>query len=323
MIRILAILTILLLTATVASAQNDDAETVILHVGPNTQSCVGVGPQDCLIVRFDDEDDLTFFYDNIEGFEFEQGFEYTLEVVVTEIDNPPADASSLQYELVEIVQQYPASLEGKVWELQSLYGDEIDDPTRYQFTIGFEESFLKADCNNVGTIITQDPFNIETTVSTQVFCGEDSRDVDYIFAINDASMMSIENGELILQSPEGQLRFAPPSIEDIEWRVETVGSIASIIMLDESTPYTLSIEDDVASMTLVCNQAGADVTFNGAVMTFGEVETEEELCESNPLEGQFPPEEAVYYITPDGQLGLSDQNSTFYTLVNPDSSADE
>ncbi len=75
--------------------------------------------QNCLVVRYSDEEELSFFYDSIQGFIFEQGFEYTLLVNVTEIENPPADASSLQYELVEVLQKFPAESYDRVWEVQS------------------------------------------------------------------------------------------------------------------------------------------------------------------------------------------------------------
>lgn len=48
------------------------------------------------------------FYDQIQGFEFEPGFTYELRVRVSNVDHPPADASSLRYELVEVVDKRPA-----------------------------------------------------------------------------------------------------------------------------------------------------------------------------------------------------------------------
>jgi len=45
------------------------------------------------------------FYDKIEGFNFVPGNAYQLTVNVINVENPPADASSKKYELVEIVKQ--------------------------------------------------------------------------------------------------------------------------------------------------------------------------------------------------------------------------
>jgi hypothetical protein len=65
--------------------------------------CVGVDPQKCLLYKENLADKWTYFYDTIEGFEYEEGYTYEIEVAVTKIDNPPADGSSLQYVLVKII----------------------------------------------------------------------------------------------------------------------------------------------------------------------------------------------------------------------------
>ena len=47
------------------------------------------------------------FYSQIEGFEYEEGYTYELLVQVDPVENPPADASSLNYTLMEIVDKQP------------------------------------------------------------------------------------------------------------------------------------------------------------------------------------------------------------------------
>jgi len=42
------------------------------------------------------------FYNTIEGFDYQPGYIYDLKVVVEQVDNPPADGSSLKYTLQEI-----------------------------------------------------------------------------------------------------------------------------------------------------------------------------------------------------------------------------
>ena len=76
-----------------------------LFVNSNLVDCVGVAKQQCMLVKENLDDDWEFFYDAIEGFEFEQGFVYKLKIKVTEIKNPLADASSLKYSLVEILEK--------------------------------------------------------------------------------------------------------------------------------------------------------------------------------------------------------------------------
>lgn len=48
-------------------------------------------------------EDFTNFYTNINGFDYEPGYEYVLKVNAEDIPNPPADGSSVKYTLVEQV----------------------------------------------------------------------------------------------------------------------------------------------------------------------------------------------------------------------------
>ena len=93
---------------TMLSVQTYAEETKTIFIGPSLMNCVGVGPQVCMMIKESPDSDWTYFYDSIEGFEYEEGFEYKLEVSITEIENPPADASSLKYELVKTVYKNPS-----------------------------------------------------------------------------------------------------------------------------------------------------------------------------------------------------------------------
>ncbi|GGB53665.1 hypothetical protein GCM10011502_28600 [Oceanisphaera marina] len=94
------------LTACTANAPQDtqkvDASTTVktVTVGPQTVDCVGVGPMKCLIV------DDAFFYDRIQGFDFEPGYEYQLKIEQRQRFSPsnvPADASLYEYRLVDVL----------------------------------------------------------------------------------------------------------------------------------------------------------------------------------------------------------------------------
>ena len=86
------------------SADLTFVEVKTFFVGPEQAECsAGAGLRQCLMVKENPDDDYTFFYDNIDGFEWEEGYDYELLVEVFNVANPPADASSLRYELVEVV----------------------------------------------------------------------------------------------------------------------------------------------------------------------------------------------------------------------------
>ena len=71
-----------------------------LYVGPALVECTGVALQRCYRIKENPDDAYSLYYDPIEGFEHQHGYEYQLLVEVITVDNPPADASSIRYRLV-------------------------------------------------------------------------------------------------------------------------------------------------------------------------------------------------------------------------------
>jgi hypothetical protein len=84
-------------------------QIVTLYVGPEQVDCVGVAPQQCLLVRESLEEDYSYFYSTIEGFNYEPGYAYELLVEKAPVEDPPADGSSIRWTLVEVVAKVPAS----------------------------------------------------------------------------------------------------------------------------------------------------------------------------------------------------------------------
>lgn len=90
-----------LLAVTLWSCSRGSEERIT--VASETRNCYGVGIQQCMLVKHNASEPWTFFYGNIEGFDYVPGYEYVLEVKKEEVKNPPADASSIRYGLVKIV----------------------------------------------------------------------------------------------------------------------------------------------------------------------------------------------------------------------------
>lgn len=86
-----------------AGESNKNVETEQLTVASAQGDCVGVAPMKCLLVKKDGQTDWEFFYNQIEGFNYEPGYEYVVEVRTEKIENPAADQSSLKYTLVNVV----------------------------------------------------------------------------------------------------------------------------------------------------------------------------------------------------------------------------
>jgi hypothetical protein len=83
-----------------------EREVLVAHF---VSDCVGVGAQQCLNVRESAEAEWTLWYDPIEGFEHEAGYEYRLMISETQVENPPADASSIRWTLIEVLEKTPVT----------------------------------------------------------------------------------------------------------------------------------------------------------------------------------------------------------------------
>ena len=67
--------------------------------------CQGEFVQLCYLVKTQGQADWEYCYDVIQGFEYEWGYVYTLEVNKTTIDNPPQDGSSIAIQLVKVLKK--------------------------------------------------------------------------------------------------------------------------------------------------------------------------------------------------------------------------
>jgi len=105
--HVLILLAVLFMLAgavlTACAAEPDITNQKTIYVGPDLVDCVGVAPQQCLLIKENPDDEWSLFYDQIEGFDFEEGHEYELIVEVHVVDEPPQDGSMLRTSLVEIV----------------------------------------------------------------------------------------------------------------------------------------------------------------------------------------------------------------------------
>lgn len=92
--------------------------------------CQGESVKLCYLVKTQGQADWEYFYDEIQGFDYEWGYVYTLEVNKTTIDNPPQDGSSIAIQLVKVLKkeavagsfELPLNMDGTVL-LENSSGD--------------------------------------------------------------------------------------------------------------------------------------------------------------------------------------------------------
>ena len=90
----------------VGPSEPEYLEVLEVTVGPTLAKCYGVGPRSCMVVNGG------LFYDGIEGFEYEAGFDYRLRIGKFDPwggSEPPQDAGRYAYRLLEQLEKTPAS----------------------------------------------------------------------------------------------------------------------------------------------------------------------------------------------------------------------
>ena len=201
---------------------SEDAKT--LFVGSELVDCVGVAPQKCMQVKESQDGEWTLFYDQIVGFEYEPGFEYELLVTEAEIENPPADSSSIEVTLVEVVSktavptQLPEgnNLQSTSWILTE-FGPS-DNLTAVlpdsEVTLNFDDGQINgsAGCNSYfGDVTVEDgSLSVGLIGSTLMACVDDGigqQEADFLAALGQANAYTLEDNQLTLQYEGGILIF--------------------------------------------------------------------------------------------------------------------
>jgi len=185
-----------------------------VYVGPRQVDCVGVAPQKCLLVKEKPGDDWTMYYDQIQGFDYEPGYEYELRIVEEEIENPPADASSIRWTLVEVVSK-TRSLEGTIWVLESYLNSEgvlVGPMPDSRATANFQEGQVggNASCNSYfGSyeLGSDGKLIIGALGMTEMYCMPDelmAQESDFLAALGLSASYLITEDNLQIEDTDGK-----------------------------------------------------------------------------------------------------------------------
>ena len=173
-----------------------EKEVLVAHF---VSDCVGVGPQKCLNVRESAEDDWTLRYDPIEGFEHEVGYDYRLMISETHVPDPPADASSIRWTLIEVLEKTPV-----------VTSDSDGNPILRPWKL---ESFgPAADLGNEATAALVEGALASLAADNPVTLGlrEEGRVGGFDGCNRYFGDFAIENGHQIVQGPKGATMMACP-----------------------------------------------------------------------------------------------------------------
>lgn len=208
------VLAILILSS--CSMFKHQSKTQTMWVNSSQTDCVGVGPQKCLLVQHGDSltDVWQNFYDGIEGFDYEPGYIYQLEVKKTLLDpsEVPADASTIKYTLVnELSKTLDPKLQiHDIYVITNISGyGEIKDlsiaPTM-EINTTKNQVFGKDACNNYSAsinLLTDTDITFGMAMATKMYCEETMPIADAFHkAFNQVKHYQYKEGFLYLMNDE-------------------------------------------------------------------------------------------------------------------------
>ncbi len=197
-------------TSLSSAEENKDLRT--LYVAAQRVDCTGVGPQTCYQVRLTPQESWNLYYGEIEGFDYEAGYEYKIKVEKIFNTNPPADAAGFRYQLVEVLDKKAPEWIGlhDIWVLESIEGTPVTvaERPRLELFPGEERIQGFAGCNQFFGKMKASAQSIQFSGigSTKMFCtGKMEMESQLLSNLAKADTYLIKNLQLILLKGKQQL----------------------------------------------------------------------------------------------------------------------
>jgi heat shock protein HslJ len=198
-----------------------------LWVNSFTVQCEGVGPMTCLQVQEGDSPEpgkWENFYSSIEGFNYEAGYIYRLRIRKETLEIVPADASSIRYVLVQLLEKTrdPKININDIWAVTAIQGEPVEMHQERQNgpLIEINLSAMRVmgsdGCNNfTGQIAEFDDRVIEfgPIATTRMMCPDMSVPDRFNSAIQLVSNYRLEPGRLVLLDGDGNELIACGKID--------------------------------------------------------------------------------------------------------------
>ncbi len=201
----------LFLLITMACTSNSEVQSKMLIVADHLEDCVGVSPQSCMLVKENPEDEWTYFYDQIEGFAYEVGYTYELLVNEIPVANPAADASSVRYELKNIVSKIPTPVNSELFKEWTVIKVKGLEQLGASPTMIFEKEDAKvtgfAGCNNYFSTykISGNTLNFGPAGATRMLCPDMSVEDVFLKHLPNIARFEIVKKELYLYDQNDEL----------------------------------------------------------------------------------------------------------------------
>jgi heat shock protein HslJ len=157
------------------------------YVANHKAECTGVARQMCYLLKNSVNGEWKNYHGEIEGFDYKEGYEYEILVRKQTIDNPPADAPSFNYVIVDVVKKTPTMiisenarerLDKKIYSILKIRTEKglhsvVDVPDCYiEFDLTENKIFGKDGCNDImgSIIINKNNILISELATTRMMC---------------------------------------------------------------------------------------------------------------------------------------------------------
>lgn len=302
-----------------------------LVVGPTRLPCPGEPTKLCLEVRLAPGEPFQALDAPIEGFAYEEGYEYELVVERQAMTTATAGGQGVGYRLVEVVSRHPvgvatgepsALLEATTWQLvsqRSASGETAaalpNAPATAQFAAGNLAGNTGCNSYNAAYQLSGLRLSIETPRTTLLNCGEEQMAQERALLANLAAVTSYEvtNQTLTLRDAAGRVvaTFAAAtsaassasSLVGSVWRwIASYYSNETATVVDDPAKYTLEFgEDGRVRVVADCNTLAGTYQATNGQLKLELNATTLAVCGEASLAGKFVQElDAVAtYVMPD------------------------
>ncbi|MDF7800876.1 META domain-containing protein [Pontiellaceae bacterium B1224] len=323
----------LLLAACQSAPKNSDT-VKNLYVGPAMADGTGVGPMTCLMVKDSPDGKYGLFYSPIAGFDYVPGFEYYLQVNVTERDPVPADASKKVYTLMNVVFKAPAgpAIDSTAWELTSYESvSGTMEPSVQNSMVNLRISAkgvsgnaganrFFGDCTLDGTKLSIKTVGSSMMIGTPELMAQEDQ---FLKLLGESVDYQIVGKELRLRNADGKvvLTFKPlaePTLTSNVWKATGInngkGGVTSLV---QGSEITIHFEDQgIVAGSAGCNAYSGGYESEGNEISLSPMSSTRKIC-SEPegimeQEAQFfqALEEVCTYSINEGRLELRDANGS-------------
>lgn len=181
-----------------------------------SECSAGAGNTQCILISKDESIknmQWEYFYSNIEGFNFKYGYFQKIKVKVTELNKSevPADASSLKYSLIKVVEETQDNRIklNDIWVAKVIYGEKINPNNnlpQLEINVAKMQVIGNDGCNHYSgaiNVLTETEISFGNIASTRKMCADMAIPNTYNEALSITSKYSLIGLNLIFFDNEG------------------------------------------------------------------------------------------------------------------------